>query len=76
MRRFKVYDNYWRKRLMNAKETLYKPTDENGQVMFTGEQVYCIAKASGLKSKKKRHIIKRFRLVMGEAIEELVKNLK
>lgn len=71
-RRFKVYNNQYRQRLLNGTTQLLKPTTENGQLQFSWQEVYLLAKASGLRSKKKRHIVKRFRLLMHEAIEELV----
>lgn len=78
-RRFKMNHKEYINRLTDNKGMLLKPLEpanETGQICFTWFQVYCIAKATGLRSKKKRHIVKRFRLVMHEAIEELVSTYK
>lgn len=37
---------------------------------FSGQSIYNIAKATGLKSKKSRHIIKRFRITVIQMIKD------
>jgi len=51
---------------------ILKQVDDDDKIWFTWEQMYLVAKATGLRSNTKRHIIKRFRLVMYEAIEALL----
>lgn len=53
-----------------------KTLNDDDALIFIEHEVYLIAKASGLRSKKRRHIVKRFRLVMKEAINELVNEYK
>ncbi len=49
-------------------------TLENGDsiLTFDTELVYNVSKATGLKSKKKRHIEKRFKIVINQAIINLM----
>jgi hypothetical protein len=46
----------------------YRTADENGMITFSNTEMLMIARATGLKSKKRRHIRKRFRLVVGQAL--------
>ena len=47
-------------------------TDSNGTLLFDYEWVVAIARSTGLKSKKRRHIVKRFRIIMAYAITDLL----
>jgi hypothetical protein len=44
----------------------------DGVLYFSWEEVYNLAKASGLRSKKTRHIVKRFKKIIHAALERLV----
>lgn len=76
MRRFKIKDSSKLQEILNERKNMLKKVDDNGELLFSWKEVYVLAKATGLKSKKKRKIIKRFRLLMHEAIEELVNSYK
>lgn len=56
-------------------ERRIRQADENGVISFTAEEVYYIARASGLRTNKTRKIVKRFQLIMGQAIRNMVKEL-
>ena len=53
-----------------------KSLDNSNALTFSGEEVTLIAEMTGLRSKKIRKIVKRFRLVMVETIRELVEEYK
>jgi hypothetical protein len=44
--------------------------DDNGMIKFTNLEMLMIARATGLKSKKRRHIRKRFKLVISAALQK------
>lgn len=75
-RRFQVKDSSRIKQLLNNRPAMYKKVEEDGKLYFTWEEMSVLAKATGLKSKKRRHIVKRFRLVIHEAIEALLEEHK
>jgi hypothetical protein len=49
--------------------------DSQGRLQFTWEEILMIARATGLKSKKRRQIQKRFQLVMREAVAALLDSI-
>ena len=60
---------YWARKLMELNNSSYI-VDNGGDkyLSFTGESIFYLAKMSGLKSGKKRHIIKRGKLVAKELL--------
>lgn len=46
----------------------------NRTLSCSEKTAYYIAKSSGLRSKKKRHIVKRFKKIIKESIKEFIKN--
>lgn len=49
-----------------------RAVDDNGDFTFTEEEVYCLAKLTGLRTKKRRKIIKRFKNLMDYLIKNIV----
>jgi len=70
MKKYKAWKEPYKSKI-EALLPLKLTTDNNGILLFSGELVYNIAKASGLRSKKTRHIVKRFRKIMKQPINEL-----
>lgn len=68
MKVFKLNEPYKTKAL-NSLEKDNLTFSGQSLVGFSNETVYNFAKATGLRSKKQRHIIKRFRKIMIQAIE-------
>lgn len=56
----------------NTHRQLRRAPNGDGIIDFTYEEVYNLAKASGLRSKKQRHINKRFKRVMLAVLDDLV----
>lgn len=46
--------------------------DEYGRLNFSGEFLYYLAKCTGLKSKRRRHIIKRARRTILKMMKEMI----
>lgn len=68
---FKVVNRIYLKkaqRLINGRKI-----NDNGELLFTKEEVYCLAKVTGLRTNKTRKINKRFKKLINYLIEELVK---
>lgn len=70
--RFKVTNPGLITKFINSPRTV----DHDGNLQFTWIEVLMIARATGLRSKKSRHIKKRFQLVMKEAIDKLLESVE
>jgi hypothetical protein len=77
MRRFKVKNKFYFELLKKRSAELDGKLiieDSNGDIFFDGIFIYYLARTSGLKSKKKRHIRKRGKLMLEESIDLTIKD--
>lgn len=73
MTRFKVTNKFWADLYASAKaEYRYLQCDDNGKASYDIQIAKFLCRATGLRSKKTRHIHKRFKLIVNQALKDYV----